>query len=69
MEYPKPLMSITEIHTIMGVPLDDLKRAVHVPGQTFATKTSGGGKWLNDTEEFEKWRRKKRGKWKNKIKT
>lgn len=60
MIYPKPLMSIAEIHIAMGVPLADLKRAVHVPGQKFASKTSGGGKWLIDTAEYEKWRIKAR---------
>lgn len=60
MQYPKPMMSITEIHMIMGVPLADLKRAVHIPGQRFATKTCGGGKWLIDTAEYEKWRNKRR---------
>ena len=68
MTYPKPMMSIKEIHITMGVPLDFLKQAVHVPGQTFASKTSGGGKWLIDTEEFEKWRRKRKWSWRNDTK-
>lgn len=59
MVYPKPMMSIKEIHTCMGIPLKELKRAVHVPGQQFASLTSGGGKWLIDTEEYEKWRKKR----------
>lgn len=59
MVYPKPVMSITEIHITMGIPLAELKRAVHVPGQNFASLTSGRGKWLIDTEEYEKWRKKR----------
>lgn len=53
MEYPRPLMSITELNKEMCIPIRDLKAAVHVRGQTFARKTVGGGKWLIDTAEFE----------------
>ena len=60
MEYPRPLMSITELNKEMCIPIRDLKAAVHVRGQTFARKTAGGGKWLIDTAEFEKWRLKRR---------
>lgn len=59
MQYPRPLMSITELHKEMSIPLRDLKMAVHVRGQTFARKTAGGGKWLIDTAEYEKWRLKR----------
>ncbi len=59
MQYPRPLMSISELHKEMHIPIQDLKKAVHVPGQKFATKTVGGGKWMIDTAEYETWRRKK----------
>lgn len=52
-------MSIKEIHDEMNIPIADLKNAVHIPGQVFARKTSGGGKWLIDTVEYEKWRLKR----------
>lgn len=56
MKYSKPIMSIAEMHKELGIPTQDLRRYVHIPGQKFARKTSGGGKWLFDTEEFEKVR-------------
>jgi hypothetical protein len=52
------MMSITELHEEMCIPTRDLKQAVHVRGQMFARKTSGGGKWMIDTAEYEKWRLK-----------
>lgn len=55
MEYPKPIMSITELEAL-GFSKTELKYAVHARGQNFAVKTHGGGKWKIDTEKFEKWR-------------
>lgn len=56
MQYPRPLMSITELHNEMALPIRSLKEAAHVPGQKFARKTTGGGKWLFETAEYEKFR-------------
>jgi len=58
MIYPKPLMSITELCEL-GFSRDELNRDVHAKGQRFATKTPGGGKWRIDTEEYEKFRKKR----------
>lgn len=58
MTYPKPMMSITEL-VKLGFSRDELSRDVHVKGQNFAIKTPGGGKWRIDTEEYEKFRRKR----------
>jgi hypothetical protein len=60
MEYPRPIMSITEMHRELAFPIEDLRNAVHIPGQKFAWKTVGGGKWLIDTAEYEKFRLKRR---------
>ena len=54
MEYQKPVMSITELGS-MGFSVRDMKNDVHVPGQKFAWKTSGGGKWMIDVREYEKF--------------
>lgn len=58
MEYPKQIMSISEMKK-MGHSVDFLRRAVHSrhAGQ-FAFQTSRRGKWLIDTQEFEKLRKK-----------
>lgn len=58
MEYPKQVMSISEMHKI-GHPVDFLRRAVHSRyGKQFAWQTSRGGKWMIDTQEFEKLKKK-----------
>ena len=59
MEYQKPVMSITE-HGSVGFSVRDMKNDVHVPGQKFAWKTSGGGKWMIDVREYEKFRNRHR---------
>lgn len=55
MNYPKPIMSITEL-TKLGFSRDYLKRCIHIKGFP-GTRTSPNGKWIVDTEEFEKWRK------------
>lgn len=55
MTYPKPIMSITELMAL-GFSRDFLNQCAHRKGQTYASKTLGGGKWLFDTAEFEKQR-------------
>lgn len=54
MKYPKLIMSITEL-TELGFSRDYLKRCTHIKGFP-GTRTSKKGKWMIDTEEFEKWR-------------
>lgn len=54
MKYPKAIMSIAELQK-MGFPKEMLIRCTRFKNVP-ATKTPGGGKWLFDTEEFEKWR-------------
>lgn len=56
MEYSKRIMSIKEIHEETALPVTELKKACHARNQTFAKKTLGGGKWLIDTVEYERWR-------------
>lgn len=52
MEYPKPLMSITELRK-MGYGKDYLMRVVHSKHSSrVAVRTTG--KWLIKTDEFEK---------------
>jgi len=59
MQYPKPIMSITEL-TKLGFSRDYLDRAVHSKhADYFARRTSKRGKFLIDTEKFEKAREKK----------
>lgn len=54
MKYPKPLMSITELMKC-GYSRDYLDRAVHSQyAHLFARRTSKRGKFMIDTEEFEK---------------
>lgn len=54
MEYPKPLMSITELNKL-GYPRDFLERIVHHKNSSlFTRRTSPQGKYLIDTYEFEK---------------
>lgn len=55
MRYPKPIMSLSELAEL-GFPRRELNKNVHARGQTFARKTTGGGKWLFDTVEYELWR-------------
>lgn len=60
MEYPKPLMSIKEL-TAMGLPKEYLKRAVHCQyAHKFIDRTgsAANSKFLIDTVEFEKLRKK-----------
>lgn len=58
MEYPKPIMTIPELYK-MGFPRDYLERAAHCKhADKFASRTSRRGKWLFDTQEFEKLRKK-----------
>ena len=60
MQYPKPIMSLTEL-TELGFPRRELNKNVHAKGQVFAIKTTGGGKWIFDTAEYEKWRKQRNG--------
>lgn len=54
MDYPKPIMSISELKQL-GYPEDYLRRAVHSKhGPKFAILTARNGKWLIKTAEFEK---------------
>ena len=43
MEYPKPIMSITDLEEL-GFSRIELKNAVHTKGQDFTVKTAGQGK-------------------------
>lgn len=55
MEYPKPLMTISELAE-MGYARRTLERWVHIKG--FPSRKTGQGKkapWRIDTKEFEKW--------------
>lgn len=61
MQYPKQLMSISEL-VLLGYSRDYLKNIVHAPGQKFATLTPGGGKWQIDVEELERYRTRQRGR-------
>lgn len=54
MEYPKKIMSISELIEL-GYTRNMLRDFVHIPGQRFAFKTQGGGKWMFDVEAFEKF--------------
>ena len=57
MNYPKPIMSISEL-VKMGFPKELLYKAAHAKGsERYVTKTPGRGKFLFDTEKFEKVRR------------
>lgn len=60
MNYPKPLMSITELET-MGFSKRALIQYAHIANQNFTMRNNVGkkGKILFDTEEFEKWRLKR----------
>ena len=58
MQYPKQIMSLTEL-VQLGFSRRELNKNVHAKGQTFAIKTTGGGKWIFDTAEYEKWRKQR----------
>lgn len=38
----------------LGIPRSELEQAVHIPKQTFARKSLGGGCWIIDTAAYEK---------------
>ncbi|MDO4318289.1 MAG: hypothetical protein Q4C48_08815 [Lachnospiraceae bacterium] len=52
MKLSKPIMSITQIVKETGMAKEVVMEMVNQPDQDFAWKTSGGGKWLIDTERF-----------------
>ena len=54
MKYPKKVMTITELAD-MGFPKRLLTNYTHIANQGFAFKTAENGKWLFDTEEFDKF--------------
>lgn len=58
MTYPKKVMSITEMVDV-GYPRAYMNQMVNIPGQDFAFKTSEKGKWMIDTEAFEKFKEKR----------
>lgn len=60
MQYPKPIMSITELNKEMGFSKDFLYRAVHHRlAHKFAVKNGkNNSKYQIDTEEFEKIRKR-----------
>lgn len=62
MKYPKPIMSKTEMHKVMGYSMDYLNRIVHHKyAEKFCWKKNekaGNSKYFFDTEEFEKLRKK-----------
>lgn len=58
MEYPKPIMKISELMKL-GFPEEMLLNAYRVKGQRFAQKMNPGKKTsaiIFETAEFEKWR-------------
>ena len=57
MEYPNPIMSITELEE-MGFTRSYLKEMAHRRGQKYATYSVGRGKFFFDTRRFEKEREK-----------
>ena len=59
MNYPKPIMSISELATL-GFSARELNEYAHIANQNFTMRNNAGkkGKILFDTEEFEKWRLK-----------
>ena len=58
MNYPKPLMSISELNK-MGFPRDYLYKSAHCEGcERYVTRTPGKGKILFDVEKWEKIRGK-----------
>lgn len=57
MQYPKKIMSISELIE-MGFSRYDLYAYYHRRGQSYARKSPGNGKIMFDTEKFEKFRMK-----------
>ena len=55
----KEIYSINEL-IALGYSGTSLRYDVHARGQNFATKTSGGGKWLINRADYDKWLRRKR---------
>lgn len=55
MKLSKPIMSITQIVKETGMAKEVVTEMVNQPDQDFAWKTSGGGKWLIDTDRFTHW--------------
>lgn len=59
MEYPKPVMRLTELNHEMGFSREYLFRAYYSPNQDFAWKQNpakNNSPILFETEKFEKWR-------------
>lgn len=57
MKYPKPLMSISEL-VELGFSRTDLKQAAHHHlSYKYIQVTKGNGKFLFDTEQWEKYRK------------
>lgn len=58
MNYPKPLMSISELQK-MGFPKDMLYKAAHASdADRYVSRTPGKGKILFDTEKWERVRKR-----------
>ena len=59
MEYPRAVMSITEVAEHIGTARNIVYQWCHIPGNKFAFKAAGGRKIRIDTKEFDKWYRQK----------
>lgn len=56
MKYPKPVMSLTEMAKL-GFSRTQLNQAAHHPlADKYMMTTANGGKFLFDTEKFERYR-------------
>ena len=52
MKFPRPVMSVTEIHEECGISKSFLRDMAHVPGQKCAFQKPEGRKFWFDTEKL-----------------
>lgn len=52
MNFPRKMMTTTEIHKECGIPVSFLMQMAHVKGQTCAIKRPGGRKFYFDTDKL-----------------
>lgn len=54
MDFPRKMMSTTEIHEECGIPKSYLRQMAHVEGQKCAFQKPGGRKFFFDTDKLKR---------------
>ena len=54
MQFPRKMMTVSEIEQECGIPAKFLRQMAHVPGQKCAIRKPGGRKFFFDTDRLAK---------------